>query len=122
LQLLNDAKFILERGKRTRSAVYLAGYTVECMLKAMILSSVPPKKSLAISASRELHTHDFDKLKALYLIHGGPPFPKDVVRDFLTLTAWDTELRYRPSNPKYPQAARFLQAVERIAIWADGRL
>ena len=122
LQFLDDAKFMFERGSRTRSAVYLAGYTVECMLKALILSSVPPRTSFKLSSLRALHTHDFDKLKALYLSYGGPAFPKDIARDFLAIGGWDTQVRYQPSNPKYDHAAKFLQAVERIAAWADGRL
>jgi hypothetical protein len=92
------------------------------MLKALILSWVPPRTSRKLSSARALHTHDFDKLKTLYLSYGGPAFPKDIARDFLTIGDWDTEVQYRPTNPKYPQAARFLQAVERIAKWADGRL
>jgi HEPN domain-containing protein len=122
LQLLDDAKFMLERGGRTRSALYLAGYTVECMLKALILSSVPPRTSLNLRSARALRTHDYDRLKTLYLSCGGPAFPKEVARDFLTIGDWDTEVRYRPTNPKYAHAAKFLQAVERIAKWADGRL
>jgi len=39
-QRFDDALLLLEMG-RTTAAVYLAGYSVECMLKALILSAVP---------------------------------------------------------------------------------
>ena len=32
-----EAQFLLTRGNYTTAAVYLAGYAVECMLKALIL-------------------------------------------------------------------------------------
>lgn len=38
-----EAQFLLEGGRRT-GAVYLAGYGVECMLKALILSVLSPGK------------------------------------------------------------------------------
>ena len=43
-QWLDDAEFVLKTGKRTRAAVYLGGYTVECLLKALVLSAVSRKK------------------------------------------------------------------------------
>ena len=40
-QRFDDALLLLDM-ERTTAAVYLAGYSVECMLKALILSAVPP--------------------------------------------------------------------------------
>jgi HEPN domain-containing protein len=40
LHRYDDAALLLEAG-RTTGAVYLAGYTVECMLKALVLAGVP---------------------------------------------------------------------------------
>jgi hypothetical protein len=39
-QRVDDALLLLEM-ERTTAVVYLAGYSVECMLKALILSAVP---------------------------------------------------------------------------------
>ena len=39
-QRFEDARFLLE-AERTTGAVYLAGYCVKCMLKALVLSRTP---------------------------------------------------------------------------------
>jgi hypothetical protein len=122
LQWLDDANFILHQGDRKRAAVYLAGYTVECLLKALILSTLPRKKIIEMQKAKVLYTHNLESLKSCYLANGGPPFPKQILNDFLTISDWDTELRYQPRAINYRDAIRFLEAVARIAEWADGRI
>src|SRR5262249_37936875 len=48
----DDANLLLEAG-RTTGAVYLAGYTVECMLKALVLASAAPRLRAALR--KEFH-------------------------------------------------------------------
>jgi hypothetical protein len=43
IQRFDDAQFLLS-GSRTNAAVYLAGYSVECMMKALILSTSAPQQ------------------------------------------------------------------------------
>ena len=119
---LADATFMLREANRSRAAVYLAGYTVECLLKALILSHVPRKKREELKKRRDFLTHDLLALKALYLSHHGFSFPKSVASDLVEVSSWDPASRYRPGPIKYQYADAFLQAVERISLWADGRL
>ncbi len=71
-QRFENAEFLLE-AERTTGAIYLAGYSVECMLKALILSTVPPDQRVERLASfRGARAHDFDWLKAKYFAIGGP--------------------------------------------------
>jgi hypothetical protein len=46
-QRFDDALLLLAM-ERTTAAVYLAGYSVECMLKALILSAVPQAQEAAL--------------------------------------------------------------------------
>lgn len=120
-QWLDDASFLLTAA-RPRAAVYLAGYTVECLLKALVLDSLPNRKRAELAQSKVLFTHDLDELRATYLTSGGPSLPKDVAKDLLEVGSWDPARRYRPGSVRYDEAERFLKAVQRIAAWADGRL
>jgi hypothetical protein len=81
-QRFDDAVFLLE-ARRTTGAIYLAGYCVECMLKALILSQLAKKPRAEMFASfRGSKAHDYGWLKQQYFESGGPPLPKEVVREF----------------------------------------
>lgn len=121
-QRFEDARFLLA-GRRTTAAVYLAGYAVECVLKALILSSAPDKDHASIVASfRGAKAHDFGWLRATYLERGGPSFPGNVASSFARLNTWTTDMRYRPGTVKRRNAAAFLNAANDVLQWADGRL
>ncbi len=56
----DDALFLLAGG-RTTGAVYFAGYAVECMLKALILSRLTGKARRTTAESfRGTKGHDFE--------------------------------------------------------------
>ena len=121
-QRLEDANFLL-REDRTTGAVYLAGYSVECMLKALILSMVPETKQEDIAGSfRGAIAHSYDWLKAKYLEKGGPSLPAAISKNFALVNSWTTELRYKPGTIKQGDAETFLRAADEIAKWADGRI
>ncbi len=121
-QRFEDARFLLE-AERTTGAVYLAGYCVECMLKALVLSRTPAgRRGEMLATLRGARGHDFDWLKARYFGNGGSPFPPEVAKAFSFVDTWGTETRYVSGATKRCDAERFLEAVEEIMIWADGRL
>lgn len=121
MQRFEDAQFLLAAG-RTTGAVYLAGYSVECMLKALILSMASRKKRLQVlSLFRSSKAHDYDWLKRLYFKNGGAAFPSLISRGFAYVDPWSTDLRYKPGTIRQPDAEAFLTAVEQIIQWADGR-
>jgi len=122
-QRFEDAKLLLDKAERTTGAIYLAGYGVECLLKALVLSVVPAGDRQDMVASfRGARAHNFDWLKAQYVRNGGAPFPSEISKAFALVNTWDTEWRYRSGTASPREAEDFLRAAERIIIWADGRL
>jgi HEPN domain-containing protein len=71
IQRLEDA-LILLAALHTTGAVYLAGYGVECVLKALLLSSLAeaPRREM-LSSFRGAKAHDYEWLRAQYLGRGG---------------------------------------------------
>jgi hypothetical protein len=122
LQRFEDGRF-LEGVGRTTAAVYLAGYGVECILKALIVNATPSKKrEEAVQSFRGRRAHDFEWLKELYSKAGGPPFPKSIQRQFTIVNTWSTDFRYQTGVVEQRDADAFLAAAESIITWADGRL
>lgn len=123
LARMTDARYIYEKADRTTAAVYLAGYAVECVLKALILSQLPAHGHAGMVAQfRGGRAHDYDWLKALYRQVGGPPLPVAIMEAFVVVEDWGTELRYNPIVLDPEDAETFLDATEAILKWADGRL
>ena len=121
-QRWEDAEFLLE-SERTTAAVYLAGYCVECVLKALILSqAAKDKKDEVLSTFRGAGAHNYDWLRAMYQKHGGPQFPREITEAFVIVESWGTDLRYQPGTIPADDADEFLAAVRRIRAWAEGRL
>jgi hypothetical protein len=121
-QRFEDARFLLE-AERTTAAIYLAGYSVECMLKALILSITPDRdRASTLSSFRGAKAHDYDWLKARYFERGGPDFPSPVSKSFALVNTWTTDLRYKAGTSKRGEAEAFFRAAQEIIVWADGRL
>lgn len=122
LDRFDDAGVLLADG-RTTGAVYLAGYSVECVLKALVLATVPAAhRPDVLDEFRGAKAHNFDWLRGLYAAYGGARTPPAVVRSFYVVDPWGTRLRYRPGALPADQARRFLAAARVIMTWADGRL
>lgn len=121
-QRFDDAR-VLREMDHTTGAVYLAGYGVECILKALILGAVVPKaRSEMLRSFRGNRAHDFEWLRTQYRLNGGSRLPRDITRHFTLLNDWSTELRYVPRRVKDEDADVFLTAAASIIGWADGRL
>lgn len=119
---LDDAK-TLYNADRTTGSMYLAGYTVECMLKALIIAQATSTRKPEVL--KEFHgsgAHNFGRLRAAYLKLGGTRFPKDVVESFLVVQEWGTEWRYDPAPRPADDAESFLASVARIWECIDKRL
>src|SRR4051794_39442863 len=93
LQRLTTAEFLLEN-RYNLDAMYLAGYTVECALKALILESTPvadrAEMRKLISSGKKMHNLEIlgGILKDL-----GRPIPLELVKRFRR-SGWSTALRY----------------------------
>lgn len=121
-QRFDEAQVLLE-AVRTTGAVYLAGYGIECILKALILSVVPSSEANAVLRTFRGHrAHDYEWLREEYRLNGGAHPPREVNRCFTLVDRWSTDLRYSPGNLKERDADSFFKAAKVILGWADGRL
>ena len=123
LQRFEDARFLLEQAGRTTGAIYLAGYGVECLLKALVLSVTPASsRDEVVSSFRGSRAHNFDWLRARYFENGGSSMPAEISRYYVLVNSWDTEWRYFSGMALRRDAEDFLHSAESIMQWADGRL
>lgn len=121
-QRFEDAEFLME-AERTTAAVYIAGYSVECIFKSLVLAVVPrTQESSILSMFRGAQGHDYDRLAHLYLTRGGAGFPLDLIPHFTRLNTWSTDMRYSPGIISLRDAKAFLDSSVEILTWADGRL
>jgi hypothetical protein len=121
-QRYDDAQ-VLQRAEHTTGAVYLAGYGIECILKALILEGQSPAlRQSVLDSFRGSHAHDYEWLRSRYLLNGGARFPKVVTVAFTLVQGWSTEMRYLPRTWRADDADAFLAAAGTILRWADGRL
>lgn len=117
-QRFGHAEFLLEQLPDSgQTAVYLAGYCVECIFKAMILSRTPANRPEEIPK-----THKLERLRQQYYRVGGEQMPRSLVRDFARVGTWTVDIRYEPGIMQYAEARRFLDSVFDILKWAEGRL
>jgi hypothetical protein len=122
MQRYDDARYLLD-GFRTTGAVYLAGFSVECILKALVLSAAPQRRQYAIVKQfRGSKAHEFEWLKAKYYQGGGSLPPRDVTRAFAYVNRWHVSMRYNARTVRMREAQDFFAAAESILNWADGRM
>ena len=121
-QRLEDGNLLFEKLARSNAAIYLSGYAVECILKALLLSATPLKQRSAVLASfRGAIAHNIDWLRQ-QLVARGVRTPPGEARHLTYVSSWSTDLRYEP-GPGDPQDAQaFLTAARAILAWANGRM
>jgi HEPN domain-containing protein len=121
-QRYDDAQLLLE-AERTTGAVYLAGYTVECMLKALVLANVSAGlRNELLAEFRGSRAHNLEWLGGLYRRHTGAAVPINVSRHLSRVAAWSTDLRYAAGVVAGRDADEFIESVAAVAAWADGRM
>lgn len=121
-QRFDDAEYLLQ-GERTTGAVYIAGYTAECFLKALVLAGVSPAvRRQLLKGFRGNRAHNIEWLGALYRKHVGFAVPRQITRRLSRVASWSTDLRYVTGSMKITDAEAFFDSVVAIAQWADGRM
>ena len=120
-QRLEEAEVLFDAGFYI-GTVYLAGYAVECMLKAIILNSLPEKDHEAVEAEfrgqRAINMSGWD----IGMLRPASGLPAAISESLAFVSTWDTSLRYRPGLGEPSDAARFLHEVKVILAWADNRI
>jgi HEPN domain-containing protein len=118
LQRFEDAQILFDNNRAT-GAVYLAGYAVECFLKAVLLDRTPRSKQQAVwNSFRGKAGHNLDSLQ--YAVgRVGVSLPPGLLRHFLKVSSWTTDLRYYAGSKKRDDARDFLQSAAQLLEWLE---
>jgi HEPN domain-containing protein len=121
-QRYEDAQLLLAGARRT-GAVYLAGYTVECFMKAILLASVAGvlRKHL-LGEFRGNRAHNIEWLGDLYRRHVGITIPAKIAQHLSRVASWSTDMRYATGILSQREADEFFESVHIISAWVEGRL
>ena len=123
-QRVSEARLVFDKTDRTLTTitVYIAGYAVECALKAVLLARTPAAQHARVKASfRGRSAHDFNELRKL-LRGRGVVLPVEVARDLGKMNWWSTDLRYQCGNVDEARAVDFVAAAEAVVDWAKRSL
>jgi HEPN domain-containing protein len=124
-QRLEEARFLLTQGRFTTASIYLAGYSVECALKALILHNDPPATDPDDTERQFVEegakSHNFDWLKQ-QLYDRGVRMSDEAARLLSNIRWWSTDLRYSTQRVESRRASNFLAAAQAIREWAEGRI
>ena len=116
---------ILSKADQPTGAVYLAGYVVEMMLKALLLENTPAKRQESLLEELKRIGHNLTRLLEFYHQRGGSKPPPTVTRAFTLVgdaDQWSSDLRYDPKDVDPGDEETFIEAVDQIYRWVDGRL
>jgi leucyl-tRNA synthetase len=120
-QRFTTAEFLLEHD-RTLDALYLAGYAVECTLKALVMYLTPPAtmnetfERLKSSAKMHYPEHLKEELKNLDCL-----LPIDLVKR-LRRFEWSTNLRYESGRRPAGEVRGYLKTAAATIEWAKGEM
>jgi hypothetical protein len=124
-ELLMEPTLELEAGIRDRrhlrGAMYLAGYSVECILKAYIISCSGEHRTLAEIAPEFTGNagHSLDRL----LLRSGLEGDLGVhLADWQLCRTWTPDWRYSPDVPSRGEAMSFVAASQRVHAWIRSRV
>jgi hypothetical protein len=124
-QRFEDAEVLLRsKPSRTTGAVYLAGYSVECILKSLVLSVTPRGQMADVEEviTRGAAGHDLEALRERYTAHVQANISGGLTRDFIRWNSWGPRIRYQSGIMNESDAEAFLDSARRILQWADTRL
>lgn len=119
---LRDAEALLSAGRRT-GAVYLAGYTVECTLKALLLDNLAGRlRKDLLKRFRGRLAHDLEWLRNSYRRHVNSQIDAETVRHLTRVGAWSTAMRYESKDKGGREADDFVRSARAVWAWADQRI
>jgi hypothetical protein len=107
---------------RPQAAIYLTGYSVECILKALLLTCTPSgQRNNVLATFRGAVAHNIDRLRGKLVGRIGR-LPVQQAKQVAFVSSWSTDLRYEPGPGNPEDAEAFLAAAKSILAWADGRM
>jgi len=118
-QRLNTAEFLLNNGtlRFTLDAMYIAGYTVECSLKALILEKTPaaerPARLIDLTSGAKMHRPE---VLAGLLGDAAVLLPVELAKR-IRRAEWSTDLRYETGRKDTGETRAFLKTAAMILRW-----
>lgn len=120
-QRLTTAEFLLE-SDYTLDALYLAGYSVECTLKALIMHLTPMANQadtfLRLKSGSRMHYPEHLKKELRDL---GCAIPIDLVRRFRRFE-WSTSLRYESGRRPRGEVRGYFKTAVATIEWVKGEI
>jgi HEPN domain-containing protein len=119
-QRLTVAQFLLESGFHY-DAEYLAGYAVECALKALILKRTPSRRyeMMYHAITHGKQAHDFETLQGILK---RPPIncmiEPDIADRLRRVAFWTTDMRSDFARVRYEEAAQCLRNARAVRDWS----
>lgn len=125
---LTDAQVLLSNG-RWRAAMYMAGYAVECRLKAKLMRKygcdhlrelgAELARRGKLDAANDVYTHSLELLA--HLTDRLPVLRGDVGlwKLFATVNRWVPAWRYAAGQSDMDEAADFVEAAGELLRWVD---
>ena len=106
--------------------IYLAGYAIECSLKALIIRRTPFAKLDDLEESvlfRSAAGHRLDSLLHYLVSDCGENLPSDFDANVrYAARRWSTDLRYSSKKVSHAASAKFLANAELITSWIARRI
>jgi HEPN domain-containing protein len=123
---LDDARALFDAG-RWRGCMYMAGYSVECLLKAKlmqrfrcrnleVLEEALHRRKL-IRRGRSVFTHELDPLLELLGAKDRLKGNADAHAAFRLVNAWQPAWRYSPDLANREVASQFMDGVRILYRW-----
>ena len=114
-----DAASFLTRAGMNLDGIYLAGYSIECACKALLIERTPASRrsELKVAFFHGRRGHSLYGLSAA-LAQRGCRFPPEVAEAFRR-TTWSTDLRYEVASVEGWEAEQFLASSEAILQWVQ---
>ena len=121
-QRLTAAELLFNHGFRLE-AIYIAGYAIECGLKALVLRRTPRgQHSSMLNKLTRVGSkgHDFEYHRGILIqapLHC--VLPKKIIEALRTASSWSTDLRYETGFGNLRVARKFLDAAQDVVGWAE---
>lgn len=120
-QRLTTAEFLLDN-QFTLDAYYLAGYAIECALKALMveLSAEAERSDVLDKIKSGSRMHSPEVLNGFLKDHGRP-IPLGLVKR-LRRFPWSTALRYETGRKPVGETRGFLKVAKLVYDWVEGEI
>jgi HEPN domain-containing protein len=120
-QRLTVAEFLMKH-RYTLDSMYLAGYAIECALKALILNKAPVeiRDDIFTRITSGTRMHYVESLGVI-VKDLGCPLPLELVKR-IRRSRWRTELRYTSGRTNTGETRGFLKTCDAVYNWVERQM